>query len=463
MKFLLVNPPPYQVIEPYYDQPDFPRTSLACLAAYLRENSIEVEVLDCKHERLGNEQAVDFIEKSNPDMVGFTAMTNEIKPAARLAEMVKEKWPDKITMIGGVHVTALPEQTLNEFPSFDYGVTGEGELTLMRLIEAIQNNKKIDIPGVCFRKNNKVMLAEGAPERPADLSALPAPAWDMFRPSKEYYLQTLRGCPYRCNFCMNPNGRNVRARTPEQMVEEVRFIHEYANPEMICFGDEIFPVKRERVMGFCELLIAQGLHKKVKWECQTHVNFIDSEMVELMERAGCDRVGLGVETADEDVLRNMGKGANLQKIMNAVQILKKARMKFKSFIILGQPDETYESAKKTIDFAIKINATYPIFGVMVPYPGTEVGAMMQRGEGGYVLKSKDWNNFNKQLGDAVTYRGISRAQIEKLQFWGYIKVFLYNFRIFDLLIFFYKYRKEGMMLFKKIFFSSKKKGPEPAA
>ena len=100
-----------------------------------------------------------------------------------------------------------------------------------------------------------------------------------------------------------------------------------------------------------------------------------------------------------------------------------------SYFILGFPNETVESAKQTINFAVEINADVPVFGIMVPYPGTRIGDMAVGGEGGYVLRSENWNDYNKQIGDALEFEHVDRKVLERLQLMGYLKVFLYNARL----------------------------------
>ena len=134
MKVLIVNPPAHKIIEPEYDRPAYPRTALACLASYLRAKNIDVHVLDCKFDRISLDEGFQFIKQLMPDIVGFTAFTNEIMQAAEMAKRVKESFPAMKTVIGSVHLTSLPEQTLREFPQFDFGVVGEGEITFYELI-----------------------------------------------------------------------------------------------------------------------------------------------------------------------------------------------------------------------------------------------------------------------------------------------------------------------------------------
>jgi radical SAM superfamily enzyme YgiQ (UPF0313 family) len=175
-----------------------------------------------------------------------------------------------------------------------------------------------------------------------------------------------------------------------------------------------------------------------------------------MKNAGCYKVGLGIESGDPERLKNIGKGTSVEKILSVTAGLKRARLPFESYFILGQPNETKESAKRTIDFAVRINADYPVFGIMVPYRGTAIGKMAEAGEGGYVLSTKNWNDYNKQIGDVLRFTGVQRKTLERIQFFGYVKVFLWNLRFFDFIRFCWEYRKVGLAVVKKILFKRRK-------
>jgi radical SAM superfamily enzyme YgiQ (UPF0313 family) len=451
MKVLLVNPPPYKIIEPYYDTPDYPRTALAYLAGYLIEQSIEVNILDCKYDRLDMNDAIKRILASRADIVGFTSFTNEIIQSANLAGEIRKSLPNIINVIGGVHVSALPEETMREFTQFDYGVIGEGEITLFELVRALESCIPVEhIKGICFLKKDSLFCYTGSREFIKNYDSLPLPAWDLFRPAREYIIQSSRGCPFNCAFCVNPNGKTVRSRTPENVLKEISCLVDQLGAKKIVFGDENFSIDAKRAINICDLIAKSGLHKRFQWDCSTHISTVNSDVADAMKRSGCISVGMGIESGDETILSRMGKGLNYAKIYSAINVLKKARLKYRTFFILGQPDETYETAKKTIEFAVKLNPMLPLFGIMVPYPGTKIADLVKNGEGGYILKSNNWNDYNKEIGNALDFLSVSRKTLERLQFTGYIKVFLFNFRFIDFFKFLWSYRKEGFALLRKI-------------
>ncbi len=450
MRVLLINPPPYKIQEAYYDTPPYPRTALSFLAGFLRHAGVDTYVLDCKYDKLGYDEAIKKIFEIKPDIIGYTSFTNEIIQAGVLAEKVKDKDKNITNIIGGVHIGTLPEQTLREFPQFDFGVVGEGENTLLELYQCLlEKGDPKKIPGVCLIENDNYFYG-GERTRIMDLDKLPPPAWDLFKPSQEYILHTSRGCPFHCPFCVNPNGRRVRASSAQLVLDEVEALVNRYGSLKILFGDEIFTLDRTRTVEICEGLIARGLHKKVKWWCITHVRFIDKELAVLMKSAGCIKIGLGIESGNEDRLKEINKGTTIEMILETVQELKEAKIVFEAFFILGQPDETYETALELINFAVKLNPTLPVFGIMVPYPGTKIWKMAKNSEGGYHLQTKDWNAYNKQLGDALSFKNVSRQTLERLQIWGYIKVFVWNFRFFDLTKYVWEYRKIGLSIFFKV-------------
>lgn len=452
MKVCLINPPVIQVLEPWYDTPDFGRTALAYLAAYLNQfPEFESYIIDAKLERLTFTQVVQRIQSIQPEIVGFTAYTNEIKPAAYQALKIKEINPDLICIIGGVHLTAIPKETMMEFPVFDIGVVGEGEITFYELCKNFyyKENNLSQINGLIYRSSNE--LKQTPPrERILDQDSIPYPAWELMPPAKTYFVQSIRGCPFNCLFCMNPNGRVARKRSVENVMGELLEIIKKFKPERISFGDELFSVDMPRTKKLLDEMIKHNIGEKVSWDVQTHVHYVDAEMFGKFKKAKVTRVELGIETGDEDALRKMGKGTKLETILKACEAAKTAQVPIGTFFLFGQPNETIESLQKTVDFAVKINPDLPMFGLMTPYPGTEVAKMAANHEGGYRLLSTDWDEYNKQIGGAMTFANLSRRQIEWYQTKAYLKVYLLNRRYIDFAKFVWEYRKAAWEVFKKM-------------
>jgi radical SAM superfamily enzyme YgiQ (UPF0313 family) len=414
---------------------------------------VEVVIIDAKFEGLDFKKCLNRILETKADLVGFTAFTNEIKPAAYLAHKLKEADPSIQTLIGGVHVTAIPKETMLEFPSFDLAIVGEGETPLRELITHLQGNgekTKKEIRGLCYREEDKIIL-NGHAERILDLDTLPMPAWDLFDPADTYFIQTLRGCPFNCQFCMNPNGQVARKRCVENVISEINYIIDKFQPKHISFGDELFSVDMNRTHVLLDAMIAHKIGEKVSWDVQTHVKFVDQEMFYKFKKANVLRVEIGVETGDQEIMKRMGKGISMEKIKQAYQFAKNADVPIGTFFIIGQPNETTETIQKTIDFAVEINPELPMFGLMTPYPGTEVARLAAKGEGGYQLKTKDWDLYSKQLGGALSFADLTKRQIEWFQIKAYTSVFLKNGRIRDFLMLLWDYRKGAYEVIKKFF------------
>lgn len=454
LRVLLINPPPFEVVEPWYDTPSFGRHGLACLAGYLREqDGFSLHIIDAKLERLSFAEVTARALEVAPDVVGLTAFTNEIKPAAKVAEAIGAALPGAVIVIGGVHVTALPERTLREFPAFDVGCVGEGEVTFHELCAAIRDRTPLAaVNGIVYRDPSTGGAIRRTTDRAKiqDLDILPLPAWDLLPRADEYWVMTQRGCPFTCKFCVNPNGRLPRQHSvPRVMAEMSNILDRYA-PRKLWFADEIFGVNIDYTRGLLQAMIAAGVGKRTTWWAESHVRFVDYALFVQMREAGCVECGLGIESGDEAALKNLGKGTNVQMVVDAFTAAKRAGVGTIGFFIFGHPNESVRSIRATIDLAVRLNPAIPIFGVMVPYPGTEVARLAARGEAGYQLLTDDWGEYNKQVGGALAFAGLSRRQIEMLQLRGYFEVFLRNHRYRELVGFLWRYRVAGVRILAKL-------------
>jgi radical SAM superfamily enzyme YgiQ (UPF0313 family) len=468
LQVVLINPPPPQRTE-RWDRPDYPHIGLGYLAASLRAHDVPVTIIDGKLEHVTAAAVVDRLRELQPDVVGLSAMTHEIGIAADLAAAIKTALPEATVVVGGVHPTALPAETLRDFPPFDLVVCGEGETTLVELVRALSTSRGADlgdIPGLAWRRDpstsHRGELVEPSgqgseivvnPPRPwltaEELDALPYPAWDLFPPARTYPVLTVRGCPFTCVFCARPYGNQVRARSPENILGEFRWLLGKFQPGYIKIYDETFGVNKRHTAAVLDGLIAMGLPQPVHWWAQTRISVADEDLLQHMARAGCDYVGFGIESGNPQVLSTIAKDVDLDKTRRLVRAAQQAGITTEGFYIIGLPHETRETVWDTIRFAADLNTDFVSIGLMVPYPHTEVYEMARRGEGGYRLISTDWRDFNKQLGNALELDTLSRPEMERLQLIGYTYFFLRNWRIRDFLRFCWTNRVEAWAFTKQ--------------
>jgi len=240
-----------------------PPLSIIALAAYIREKGYKVEVVDCETLNLDSKKAADYIADKNPPFVGLTACTMSIDSAGTLAKLIKDRNKDITTVIGGVHVSAIPEETMSSFPHFDIGVLNEGELTFHEIIEKKKASEEID--GIIFRDNGKQIIT-GPRERIKDLDILPLPAWDLLPSLTRFYrpaahligrfptttITTSRGCAAKCTFCdRSVFGNRVTAHSARYVVDIMKHLHTKYGVRDIVMGDDNFVVLRSRLKEIC--------------------------------------------------------------------------------------------------------------------------------------------------------------------------------------------------------------------
>ncbi len=449
LEVILVKPSPANIIQGQWYH--MPLLGLVYLATCLREHGVSVGIVDAMFDSLSRQETIERIIRRCPRLVGITAMTHEIVQAVEVAKAVRRDLPETRIVIGGPHCTALPARTLEEFDAFDFGVYGEGEHTLVQLYGALKTGREEfdNIPGLVFRRNGEAVVNPPR-EMINDLDSLPRPAWDLYHPSERYRVFGSRGCPFKCIFCMRVLGDKVRFRSAKNVVDEIEWLVDRYHPRQISFSDETFIIRRKWVLKICDDMISRGLQKRIKWNCNGRVNITDEELLARMKEAGCVRIGFGIESGNEEILRVAQKGTTLQQIREAVAACKRVGLETEAFYILGFPGETRKTAMDTIRLAVELNTTTAAFGIMVPYPGTKVAEMVKRGEGGYRMISENWTDFDKHLGNALELNTLSRKQLECLQTKAYLWFYLRNLRLTDLAKFFWEKRRAAWWMAKKL-------------
>jgi radical SAM superfamily enzyme YgiQ (UPF0313 family) len=371
------------------------------LAAVLEKKGYSVRIVDLTALGLSENAVPQIILKEKPELVGITAMTSTINSAISVARKVKESDSKILVVLGGAHASILPEETLQKNPEIDIIVRGEGEKTFLELVEAIER-KVSDLGGILGLTYRIESEVKSNPLRPIllDLDELPFPAFHLLpkgkyrlhppfgRRSPAMPIMISRGCPYNCIFCSKSVfGNKYRNNSPAYVVNQIRLLIEKFGVREIKFYDDVFTLDKKWVMAICAELKRQGI--SVPWTCETRVNLVNSELLKTMKDAGCYMIAYGVESGDQEILTEVGKNVTLDQITNAFSLTHKAGISTVGYFMLGAPNETPETIKRTIEFAKKLNPDFVQFSIATPYPGTELNRLAA--EKGCLPKS--WNGY----------------------------------------------------------------------
>lgn len=407
IKITLINPR-YKVWSPNLWAP----LGLAYIAASLEQAGHKVEIIDINATRISDDDLIEKIRYS--DMVGIGGMITEYRKIINLANFIKDRLPDMPVILGGPCTTTLHDKIL-ENTKADYAVIGEGEATSVNLIDAIEKGKPLEnVNGIVYRKKNKIFKTK--PQEPIkNLDEIPFPARHLLDMEKYIYdyLKTIgiklddcdkirtttiissRGCPFQCTFCDKGIwGYEWRARSPQNIVDEITLLKEKYKINFIWFNDDTFVINKKRLEEFSKLM--EGLD--VMWFCHGRVNLMQSKDTFLKMRKGnCRVISYGIESGDQNVLDSMKKMITLEQVRSSIRYTKEADIKAGGFFILGMLGDTRETIDKTFSFARELKLDYYAFSVATPYIGTELfdmgvkeGLIKFDGKDKYSIYESDW-------------------------------------------------------------------------
>jgi anaerobic magnesium-protoporphyrin IX monomethyl ester cyclase len=381
------------------DQP----LGLGYLSSYIKAHISDVEVYLARNEK-------ELLE-GRPDLVGISAVTYNFNEAARLARLVKEQF-GAFTVLGGTHITALP-QSLPE--SFDVGIIGEGEITFLEIIRAVRNNataaedlKKIQ--GIAFRFENKIeTTARRELIRPLD--SLPFPDRALFATSSvltdHVSLISSRGCPYDCAFCSSVVhwGRTIRNFSADYLIGEISQVMETYHPKRLEFVDDLFLNDKERFRKVCRFIVSSGLSRSgLTFHLTGRANNIDEETCELTKAINTTQLFIGFESMSDKVLRSLAKhGVSAEMNRRAVELLHSYDIPVNASFIIGTPGETIDDAYLNCQFVIENLEKFCHVdgGILRIFPGTKFwqdaldkGIISETDMRGVVLDSGDIDGWD---------------------------------------------------------------------
>lgn len=406
MRILFINPPlnlsqRYGILEKVGGTE--PPIGLCYLAAVARRDSHHSAVIDASSLNLTMERTVEAALRFRPDLVGISAVTVNIIQAAELAAGLKARNSALPVIIGGVHVTSLPEDTMERFPSFDIGVIGEGEITLVELLRAIQGDALLQaVKGIAYRENGSVHLT-GPRAFIRDMDTIPKPAWDLLEGFPEIYsipiqsaikypsssLITSRGCTGKCTFCdRKVFGNLCRKHSALYIFEMMEELHRTYGIRDIHFEDDNFLMFPSRLKELCEMLKRANLD--LVWSAATRPDMVNGEMLKMIREAGCWQVLFGIESGSQKLLDFIRKEVTLEQVEEAVRLSREVGLKTKGFFMLGFPMETRKTLKETISAATRMPLDDISITYFTPFPGTEV--YKEIGSYGHLID--DWSRMS---------------------------------------------------------------------
>jgi len=374
---------------------------LLSIAAYLIKQGHDVFVYDC----LGPDAPLDLQKQAGeilayqPQMVGFSATTSSFPDAADLAQSIKERVPDVITVCGGVHVSALEGKLLNDYPAFDFLVTGEGEETIADLAAGLDF---AEIKGLIWKREGEIITNEPRPKI-ADLDVLPFPAYEKLKGfPHDYHLPlfsyintpgatmiTSRGCMYQCSYCdRSVFKKGFRYNSAFYIYDHMKHLREKFGVRHINIYDDLFTANRQRIIELWEKLSRYPLG--IHFNCAVRVGYTDDDLLRMLKDAGCLMVSLGIESADPDMLARHKSGVSLDDVRDTVRRIQKAGLRAKGLFMMGLPGETEASIRRTSDFIISLALDDMNMAKFTPFPGAPLWSTI-KDEGTF---HEDWRLMN---------------------------------------------------------------------
>lgn len=425
----------------------WPQCSLAQFAALLIPDYNRVEIVDAIATRMTWQEFHDLLRRKQPryylTQVTAPTLTNDMY-GVFLAKSLGAR-----TIAFGTHVTPIPERTMEAYPSLDFVLRGEPELTLRELIDSLEGRQLEDVQlvklfrdtdpgwrplpaskaheredlshvkGLVWRRGGQVTFNADRPFI-ANLDGLPLPRHDML-PLETYripmlkgpysFIVTSRGCTGGCRFCIKHVSYqySIRLRSPENIMAEIEMLCDLGVRNIHMYADS-FTVSRDQVIGLCRLIIESGI--EIRWTCNSRVDYVDEEMLQTMAQAGCWTISWGIESGDEQILRRARKGTDPQKVARALAWSKGAGIRNWGYFIIGLPGETEETIQETIDFSKKLPLDLALFHIAAPYPGTPF--FFEVVENDWFRPGTQWEEVDMDRSTVLDYPGLPA---ERLEYW----------------------------------------------
>jgi len=389
MKVVFVEPPKEQwfVMGEYLPPP----YGIIQLAAYLEREAqgVEIEVLDCNANHLDWRDLEKRLASSNPDIVASSSLaTCNTYVVARTLETAKKVNPEVLTVTGGQHFTATPQESLEDYPEVDIIVRAEGEKTLVELVKNADKSDFQEVDGISFRHKGRIIHNSPRPLI-ENLDDLPYPGYHLIKDTVGKYhfavmagrnasfalIEGARGCPHECTFCTqwkHWQGK-CRVKSAKRIADEMEFCHRNYGSRFIWLTDDNLGAG-PRIGNLADEIIKRRLPDDVTWFVQARCDDIvrNKEILPRLRRSGLNWVLLGVENSDPETLKGFRKNITPNDAREAVELLKRNGIFAHIMLIIGNRRDTRRSIRNLREFADDVDPDFVMFGILTPFPGTRI-------------------------------------------------------------------------------------------
>jgi radical SAM superfamily enzyme YgiQ (UPF0313 family) len=355
----------------------YPSLGLGYIAAVLEEAGYSIDFIDMYLEDMTIKSLLSKLRRSNPTIVGISCDVVTFPTAKKVAAAIKHEFPESYLITGGPHTPIYPEEVLINSP-FDASVRGEGDHTIVELVEALEKNQPLKtIKGLSFKEKGRININEDRPPI-KKLDEIPFPARHLMQLHKYFSviakkgtfttLISSRGCPYRCTYCLEQGP--YRLRDPKCVVDELELIVNKYNITEVFFQDSTFTANMKHAEKICKEIINRRLD--VKWECKTRVDRVSKNLLKLMKYSGCVRVHYGIESGNPRILKVLNKEFSLKQAIDAVDWAKEANIEILAYFMIGAPEENLGTISNTINFAKQLDPDFALFSITSAAPGIPI-------------------------------------------------------------------------------------------
>jgi len=415
MKTLLIN----ISLRPNSEQLYLP-IGLGYIATAIEKAGFDFDILDIDGNRYSDMEIENYLAGHNYDAIAFGCIVTGYKKIKYISHLIK-KYQTCPIICGNSVASSIPEILLHN-TEVDIAVIGEGDLTIIELLKAIEENKSIEnIDGIAFLKNNKVRYTN--PRKPIEnLDDIPFINWDLFdietyitkmqvrEPKPEgiirpMVLNTARGCPYKCTFCYHCfKNYKYRVRSPESICKEIKLLKNKYGINYVSFFDDLTFYSANQCEKFVDTIIEENLG--IYWTGSCTANLFKEKhlnIIQKMKASGCVAVGFALESADKNILKDMNKPITVDNFNQQTKLFHKSGIPTSTSLVIGYPKETKETLKKTFDCCYK-NGLYPSVGYILPQPGSPIynyaiKKKLIRSEEEYLLSIGDRQDFSINFTD----------------------------------------------------------------